>query len=88
VRLIFGPLEPDKPNHLQKGLQIADNAYPSPDGYRPIKAFDAMTPAWLRTFQGGAASFRSDGTVQLLAGTATNLYASHRPSRGRASSAR
>jgi hypothetical protein len=74
VRLIFGPLEPDKPNHLQKGLQTADNAYPSPDGYRPIAAFDAMTPALASTFQGGASFVSSDGTVQLLAGTATDLY--------------
>jgi hypothetical protein len=74
VRLIYGPLEPDKPNHLQKGLQAADNVYPSPDGYRPIKAFDDMTPALASTFQGGASFVSSDGTTQLLAGTATDLY--------------
>jgi hypothetical protein len=74
MRLIFGPLEPDKPNHLQQGLQIADNVYPSPDGYRPIKAFDEMTDALPDLFQGGASFTASDGTVQLLAGTATDLY--------------
>lgn len=74
MRIIFGPLEPDKPNHLQKGLQVADNVYPSPDGYRPIQAFDAMTEALDEEFQGGASFTGSDGTVQLLAGTASDLY--------------
>lgn len=74
MRLILGPLEPDKPEHLQTGLQIADNVYCSPNGYRPIRAFDAMTPALASSFGGGATFMSSDGTVQLLAGTATNLY--------------
>lgn len=74
MKLLFGPLEPDKPEHLQRGLQTADNVYPSPDGYRPVKAFDAMTPALAATFQGGASFVASDSTVQMLAGTASNLY--------------
>jgi hypothetical protein len=75
MRLIFGPYEPDKPEHLSKGLEVADNVYPSPDGYRPFRAFSAFTDALGESFQGGAAFVGSDGTVQLLAGTGTNLYA-------------
>ena len=74
MRLIYGPYEPDKPEFLSKGLEVADNVYPSPDGYRPFKAFASFTDALASTFQGGAAFVGSDGTVQLLAGTATNLY--------------
>jgi hypothetical protein len=74
MRLIYGPFEPDKPEFLSKGLEVADNVYPAPDGYRPFKAFASFTPSLSGTFQGGAAFVGSDGTVQLLAGTATNLY--------------
>jgi hypothetical protein len=74
LRLIYGPYEPDKPEHLSKGLEVADNVYPSPDGYRPFKAFDAVTEALPDTFQGAGAFVGSDGTVQLLAGTASDLY--------------
>jgi hypothetical protein len=74
MRLVFGPWEPDKAEHLQQGLETADNVYPSPTGYRPIPSFDAMTAALDEGFQGGAAFVASDGTVQLLAGTATDLY--------------
>jgi hypothetical protein len=74
VRLIFGQLEPDNPAHLQQGLQVASNVYPGPNGYRPIKSFAAMTDALDEEFQGGVSFVGSDGTVNMLAGTATDLY--------------
>lgn len=74
MKLLFGPLEPDKAAHLQEGLQQADNVYPSPNGYRPIQAFEAITDPLDETFQGGATYVASDGTVNLLAGTSTDLY--------------
>jgi hypothetical protein len=74
MRLLFGQLEPDKAAHLQEGLRQADNVYPSPNGYRPIQAFEAITDPLDETFQGGATYVASDGTVNLLAGTSTDLY--------------
>lgn len=74
MRMLLGQLEPDKPSHLQEGLQQADNVYPSPNGYRPIQEFEAITDALAGDFQGGATYVASDGTVNLLAGTATDLY--------------
>lgn len=74
MRLILGQLEPDNPEHLQNGLQEANNVYATPNGYRPIPAFSAIADALPATFQGGASYVASDGTVNLLAGTATDLY--------------
>lgn len=74
MKLLFGQLEPDKAAHLQDGLQQADNVYPAPNGYRPIQAFEAITDPLDETFQGGATYVASDGTVNLLAGTSTDLY--------------
>jgi hypothetical protein len=74
MRLIFGQLEPDKPDHLQEGLQLANNVYPAANGYRPVKAFAAITDPLDEPFKGGATLVGSDGTVQLLAGTSTDLY--------------
>jgi hypothetical protein len=74
MKLIYGPLEPDKPQHMQEGLQQADNVYPASNGYRPVRAFGSISDALPETFQGGATYVASDLTVNLLAGTATDLY--------------
>lgn len=74
MRLLFGQLEPDKAEHLQEGLRTADNVYPAANGYRPTKAFAAMSSALASEFKGGASFRASDNTIQLLAGTGTNLY--------------
>jgi hypothetical protein len=74
MRLLFGQLEPDKPRHLQEGLQRADNVYPATNGYRPIQEFQGFADALPAAFEGGATFVAGDGTVNLLAGTATNLY--------------
>jgi hypothetical protein len=74
MKLIYGPLEPDKPQHMQEGLQQADNVYPAANGYRPVRAFSSISDALPEEFQGGATYVASDLTVNLLAGTATDLY--------------
>lgn len=48
--------------------------YPAPNGYRPIQSFQAITDPLDETFQGGSTYVASDGTVNLLAGTSTDLY--------------
>jgi len=73
MRYIFGPWLPDLPPHGHDGLVLAENCYPSPAGYRPVKGFAPLAPA-LAGFMGGAAYVSSDGTTSLIAGTATDLW--------------
>lgn len=68
-RFPFGPLEPDRPQSLFR----AKNCWPSADGYIPAKGFDAIAPA-LTGILNAAAFVSSDGTGNILAGTATDLY--------------
>lgn len=68
-RFDYGEYLPDLPRVLGGGK----NAWPMATGYRPIKAFSAITPA-LAGLLGGAAYVSSSGTSSLLAGTAANLY--------------
>lgn len=81
MKLVFGGWEPDKPQHLgpvpqdqPPYLLTADNVFAGPNGYRPVQAFSAIAPALTGDFQGGATFVASDGTTNLLAGNATNLY--------------
>jgi hypothetical protein len=74
MRLVLGQLEPDKAPHAQEGLREANNCYPSSNGYRPVKAFVAMSEPLDEEFLGGTTYKGSDGTVSLLAGTNTDLY--------------
>lgn len=55
-------------------LRAANGVYPTKGGKRPIKDFASFTSALASAFLGGITFKASDGTVQLLAGTATNLY--------------
>lgn len=68
-RLPFLEWLPDQPLVTSTVL----NAWPLPDGYRPVKSFGAITPA-LAGWSGGAAFVGSDGTASLLSGTATDLH--------------
>jgi len=80
VRALFGELAPDAPGHLQfqedgkHSLRIANNVFPRRGGYGPIKGFSAITEALPSAFLGGITFKASDNTVNLLAGTATDLY--------------
>lgn len=65
----FGELTPD----LRAGLIEAVNVWPMADGYRPVRAFEGITPA-LSGILGGCAYVGSDGTAAVLGGTATDLY--------------
>lgn len=70
----FGPYEPDKAENLFDGLTLAENVLPVANGYRPVKAFSAMTAAFPEGFNGGAAYVASDTTSTLIGGSATDLY--------------
>lgn len=68
-RIPFGPLEPDRPQSLFR----AKNCWPSADGYIPARGFDAVTTA-LTGVLNGCAFVSSDGSGNVLGGTATELY--------------
>lgn len=68
-RFDFSEFTPDRPLSLSQGR----NVWAMPNGYRPVRGFEAQTPP-LPGFLGGAAYISSDGTTALLAGTSTNLY--------------
>lgn len=70
----FGPYEPDLNLRGGKSLEVLKNAYPVANGYGPVKSFGSITTALASAFRGGTAAIGSDGTAQLLSGTATNLY--------------
>lgn len=80
MRALFGELAPDAPAHLQfqedgkHSLRIANNVFARKGGYGPIKDFAAFTDAIPSAFLGGITFKSSDGTIQLLVGTATDLY--------------
>tara|TARA_R110002074_G_scaffold262994_2_gene435116 strand:- start:3407 stop:4828 length:1422 start_codon:yes stop_codon:yes gene_type:complete len=74
ARTIFGAYEPDKPAYLQDGLTDMGNAYPRANGYSPVGAFGAITPALPANFNGGVAYVASDLSGVLIGGTEDGLY--------------
>lgn len=68
-RIPFGALEPDRPQSLFR----ARNCWPTSDGYMPARDFDAITTSQAGLLNAGA-FVASDGSGNLLAGSATNLY--------------
>lgn len=73
-RIIFGPYEPDKAQHLTEGLRDIRNAYPAANGYKPVGQFESITDPLPAPFNGGAAFVDSAENGTLLAGTKGNLY--------------
>lgn len=71
----LGPYAPDRAPRLNDNvLRVADNVYPSPDGYRPVGSWTQEFTA-LASAPKGAASFMSrTGQASIVAGTQTNLY--------------
>lgn len=68
-RLLFDEWLPDQPLTTGK----AENVWPMPNGYRPVRSFGGITSA-LPGMIGGSAFIGSDGTSALLGGTATALH--------------
>lgn len=54
-------------------LVEASNVLPTENGYRPVKAFAAISDALPDTFNGGGAFVSSSGTAYLIAGTVSTL---------------
>lgn len=80
MRVLLGELAPDAPEFLQfeeggkHSLRVANNVFPRSGGYGPIKDFSAITDPLDEAFLGGTTFKASDNTINLLAGTATDLY--------------
>lgn len=74
-QITFGPLAPDNADHLTDAMQAISGAYPSANGYRPVGSFSQFASALTGTFKGGGAFIATDGTIRLIAGDETSLYA-------------
>lgn len=55
-------------------LTVAENVYPTANGYSPVGSFVAQTDALPYAFSGGASFIATDGTTYLLAGTDGGIY--------------
>jgi hypothetical protein len=75
VKLVFGDMLPDLPDHGTPGVSEAVNLYPSSGGYRPVGQWVAHTGALPSTPCRGASAFIApSGRSVMIAGTATSLY--------------
>ena len=69
----LGAWKPDLAPHGHDGLVLCENGYPIANGYEPVGAFEAVTPA-LDDWTGGGAFIYKDGNTVLLAGADDGLY--------------
>lgn len=71
----LGSYAPDRAPRLNDGvLRVADNVYPSPDGYRPVGTWTQEYSALSGTVKGAASFTSREGVTSIIAGNATNLY--------------
>jgi hypothetical protein len=72
--LQFGEYRPDVSDYEAQATKNILNVIPRGDGYGPFKAFAAATQALPAACRGGFYALKSDGSVQVFAGTSTGLY--------------
>jgi len=72
--LPFGEWTPDVEGLSVKGLTVAKNCVPSPDGYEQLRALESVTGALTGACLGAAWFADSAGTTRVFAGDATKLY--------------
>ena len=70
----FGEFRPDVSDYLGSATRNILNVLPRGDGYGPFKAFAAATQALPAACRGGFYALKSDGSVQVFAGTSKGLY--------------
>ena len=70
----FGEWTPDIDSVTAKGLTVAKNCVPSPDGYEQLRALESVTGALTGACLGAAWFADSAGTTRVFAGDATKLY--------------
>lgn len=70
----FGEFRPDVSDYLGSATKNILNVLPRGDGYGPFKSFAAATQALPAACRGGFYALKSDGSVQVFAGTSKGLY--------------
>ena len=72
--LKFGAYLPDTSDYESDTAHIIQNVLPRGDGYGPFPSFEAATYALPAACRGAFYALKSDGTVQIFAGTSLGLY--------------
>lgn len=72
--LQWGEYRPDVSDYEGSTSKIIQNVYPRGDGYGPTKAFVAATQALPGPCRGGFYALKSDGSVQELGCTSSQIY--------------
>ncbi len=72
--LPFPAWQPDLTPYKTASSPTIQNVLPRGDGYGPVKTFGALTAALATACRGFFMARRSDGTIAVFAGTATELY--------------
>mgnify|MGYP001574112173 CR=1 FL=1 len=70
----WGEWKPDISDFEGNTTKNIQKVYPRGDGYGPTKAFVAATQAMFAACRGAFYALKSDGSVQLFAGTSNQLY--------------
>lgn len=70
----FGPWHPDRAGINVEACRSAVNCIPAVNGYRPLRAPDALTTALDAECIGAVVVFDGEGAVHTFAGDATKLY--------------
>lgn len=72
--LPFGEYKPDIADYEATATRNILNVYPRADGYGPWPSFAAATQSLPAACRGGFYALKSDGSVQVFAGTSNALY--------------
>ena len=70
----FGEWTPDLDTLSVKGMSVAKNCVPSPDGYEQLRALESVTGALTGACLGASWFADTNGVVKVFAGDATKLY--------------
>ena len=70
----WGEYKPDVSDYEGQATKNILNVIPRRDGYGPFKSFAAATQAMFATCRGGFYAKKSDGSVQVFAGTSNQLW--------------
>lgn len=72
--LPFGEWKPDVADYLSTATKNIQNVLPRGDGYGPFRDFAALSQSLPSACRGAFYALKSDGSVQIFAGTINGLY--------------
>lgn len=70
----FGEYRPDVSDYEASTSKLIQNVVPRADGYGPFPSLTELTAALPGPCRGAFVAYKSDGSVQIFAGTSTELY--------------